>query len=724
MQFPDKNQQTAPLDIREYLFKFTKHKWLIMFCFVVSVSATALWFFKQPKIWRAKSKIQFSSGMRLPVPNVYTETAGSYIRGQSEIINSKTFKKRLEKKALEAGWDKHLSPEDLAPKVSFRQLSGLDIIAIDIDSISREYALFYNNLLINEYIKFKVEKKGTSAEIALLELTSQINAAEKQIGFLEEQILAFEKSHDLIAHDLIGNIPANTVGTLQSSLAALSNEREIIEAQMEKFNKKIDPFSIESSLARIYSFPLINGQKENVAQAETIPAYFLRGNKLQGYSYLSAQKVELKSNLINESLIYKKSHPKIIKLMKELDNIQKHIDSEIDCLQKKLNSQYNMLKIEEETKKRLLKKWRNKIIVLNKQSREYGNLKTALGRRRQFYNLLFQRVNEIDIATNFNNERVQIQVIENPYLLPKPVAPKPFKGMMTAIFLGLGLGLGLAFTVEYLNDTIRSKEEFVKLFSAPMFSSLPMLALIPAFASYHDKKTDEKIIKPDDKQNVILEIFRQLRTDIVLSSPPKKLTTLLITSAVPREGKTQTAVNLACCFAISGTKTLLIDGDLRKGKIHSYFNLKKDPGCSVYLIGQDTLEAVIQPSGIENLDILPCGIYPPNPPELLAGESMKDLLSKVSGLYERVIIDSPPLINVTDSTILGSLTQGTLFIVEGGKTRRALIKQSVENLINNHVNIIGVIINNLERKKHDYYSQYYSHYKYYNYGYEEQEEQE
>ncbi|MEW5801288.1 MAG: polysaccharide biosynthesis tyrosine autokinase [bacterium] len=722
MKFETKDQKSPAVDIREYLYLIKKHIWLIIFCFMVTVSGAALWYAKQKKVWRAVSKIQVASGMRLPVPDVYSETAGSYINGQIQIVNSKTLKDRVKERVLKEGWSKKLGDGEVGPKIEVHPVGATDILEMNIDSTNRQYALFYSKVLIDEFIRFKAEKKETSAESALRELAVQTSTLEEQIKSLEEKALNYQKSHDMVAFDEVGNIPATNLAQLQYALAQLRNQRDTVKAQLEKLEGKTDPYLIESSLARLnVPAPFVPLAQTSAQAADTLSdddretnahlpvpvsvlTYFLSADELKGYHDLKMRREQLQDELIRSSKIYKEGHPKIQGLRGQLHTASRQITDEIDNLKRKLKARYAALELEEETKKRSMEEWKKETLALNSQIAEYKNIKAELDRKRKLYGVFVQRIHEIDLAASLDREKVQI--VEEPYLLPDPVAPKIPKGMMAAAVLGFGLGIGMAFTLEYINDTVRGEEDLKKV------ADFPLLALIPKFSSYQDKEPEEKVLKPAEAPDQILETFRRLRTNIVLASPASRLSILLITSAIPGEGKTQTAVNLSVSFALSGVKTLLMDCDLRRGQVHAYFGQKRERGCSTYLSGQASLSAVIQPSGMKDLDILPCGVYPPNPPELISSEAMKELLAKVSDHYDRIIIDSPPVINVADGSILGVLAQGTIVVIEGGKTSRTLVRRAVETLTNNHIHITGVVINNMDETKHDYYSQYYYHYGY------------
>jgi capsular exopolysaccharide synthesis family protein len=208
------------------------------------------------------------------------------------------------------------------------------------------------------------------------------------------------------------------------------------------------------------------------------------------------------------------------------------------------------------------------------------------------------------------------------------------------------------------------------------------------------------------------EAFRSLRTSVLLSTAEHPPRSLLVTSSQPGEGKTTISTNLSISLAQLGRRVLLIDGDLRRPCIHRAFKLSSASGIVSYLTGQQEWRAVVHHSGIAGLDILPCGPAPPNPAELLSSESMRNLIREAMQDYDSVLLDSPPLLNVTDSRILVSLVEGVILVVKGGSTPRELVQHAQASTRNVGGNIIGVVLNNLDVRSENYY-----YYRYYHYGY-------
>jgi len=221
----------------------------------------------------------------------------------------------------------------------------------------------------------------------------------------------------------------------------------------------------------------------------------------------------------------------------------------------------------------------------------------------------------------------------------------------------------------------------------------------------------EKLITHNNPKSPISEAYRMLRTNIQFSSFDKPLKTILVTSTGPSEGKTTTVCNLAVTFAQSGSTTLVIDADLRKPKVHKVFNTPNIRGLTNILVQKDDFQRMVNETAVENLYVLTCGAIHPNPSELLASNAMKSLIEQLRDKYDIILIDSPPVGTVTDAAILSTIVDGTILVAASGVVEIEGLKRSKELLDNVNANIIGVVLNKLDKTaKGNYYYYYYYYY--------------
>lgn len=219
----------------------------------------------------------------------------------------------------------------------------------------------------------------------------------------------------------------------------------------------------------------------------------------------------------------------------------------------------------------------------------------------------------------------------------------------------------------------------------------------------------DTIITHNNPKSPVSEAYRVLRTNIQFSSVDKPLKTILVTSSGPMEGKTTTIANLAVIFAQCGSKVLLIDTDLRRPMLHKVFMLLNDRGLTNLLTAQKDSVSFIQHDVVKNLDVLTSGIIPPNPSELLSSNAMKNFIENIKNNYDIVLMDSPPVGSVTDASIISTYVDGTILVVKSGRTEVETVKRAKELLEKINANIIGVVLNNINKKQigYSYYPYYY-----------------
>ncbi len=285
----------------------------------------------------------------------------------------------------------------------------------------------------------------------------------------------------------------------------------------------------------------------------------------------------------------------------------------------------------------------------------------------------------------------------------KPSKPNRKLIVVICLILGFGIGVGFAFVRNFFDSTVKTPEDIQK-------HNVNVLTWIPKIEGI-DKNKEFEFIIATKTDSIYSEAFRVLRTRIQFSKlNKKKIETILITSSTPQEGKTTVAINIAGSFAQANKRTVILDCDLRKPRMHNVFNAQRFPGFTDYFLGNTDFESIVNKSKLHNLDYITCGTIPPNPSEILGSDQMLTFLAKLKEKYDLVVIDSPPIIAVTDSEILSRLSDATVLVAASGDTEIELLKKSVELLRHETESFIGVVLN-----KFSFRSGYGSYYKYYYY---------
>ncbi len=312
-----------------------------------------------------------------------------------------------------------------------------------------------------------------------------------------------------------------------------------------------------------------------------------------------------------------------------------------------------------------------------------------------------------------------VRVLEAAQSNDAPISPDRLADIITGTIAGLGIGIGIVLLLAFIDTTIHSPEDLEK-------NGFVMLTAIPAIREEQISMVREDItltgkisshlITQADPKSPVAEAYRSLRTGIQFASLEEHSRVLLVTSSTPQEGKSTTSTNTAIVFAQSGSKTLLIDCDLRRPIIHSVFGLSKEPGLVNCLIGSVRPDEAIYSTLIPNLDVLPSGSIPPNPSELLGSRRMRDLLDELRERYDTIVIDSPPTAAVTDAIILSTLADLTIVVVRAHKTKLEFLQKTREELERVFVSPLGIVLNDFDvTQSYGSAYKYYRYYKYYGY---------
>jgi capsular exopolysaccharide synthesis family protein len=303
----------------------------------------------------------------------------------------------------------------------------------------------------------------------------------------------------------------------------------------------------------------------------------------------------------------------------------------------------------------------------------------------------------------------------------KPIRPEDAKlprNIGIGIFLGLLIGFGIGWLLEFFDRTIKTPEDIALNFKKPVMGTIPENE--PNKGRDTDCAVDRSIgiVLFEKSRSHIAEAFRLLRTNIQYASPDNPPKIIMVSSAMPGEGKTSVVSNLALSLANSGKKVLVIDCDLRKPALHKMFKLGNIEGVVNFLVGDKKLDECIHKEIMERLDIMTCGPLPPNPSELLMSEVFANMLKELRELYDYVFIDAPPSLNMADAAIIGRASDGLLFVVNSGRTRIDFVKKSLEQLEQVNVNVLGLLLNRFSLKTagYNYYNYYNYYYYYYHYG--------
>ena len=458
-------------------------------------------------------------------------------------------------------------------------------------------------------------------------------------------------------------------------------------------------------------------EEVKAGRAAQLPAAF-QDQKIAG---LRVKLDELQAQSDRLNMKYGPDNPMVIDIKQQVLTTESQIESSRKALEEKLKSEYELAIRDETSLKSALNLAKGEAVQQNQDAIQYNILKQEVETNKQMYQDFLQKTNQakVEVAQQHNNLRL-IQ----PARVPRaPVGPGRFRTILFGLLLSFAGGIGLAFVLEYLDNSIKSVEDVGRYVRLPALGVIPAISantarrlgkqetkgMIPGNEAGHAAtEPSSRNLMALDNRSAAAEAYRVLRTSMLLSAADRPPKIVLVTSGQAGEGKTTTVVNTAISLGQLGASVLIIDCDLRKPATHKVLNVEHQNGLSTYLSRETEINGLIRKLSIGNLSLLPCGPIPPNPAELLSSNKMKNMLALLSESYDHILIDSPPLLSVTDSVILSTMVDGVILVVHGGKSTRIAARRARQELTSVGAKIFGVVLNNLDVSRDGYDYTYYT----------------
>jgi capsular exopolysaccharide synthesis family protein len=441
--------------------------------------------------------------------------------------------------------------------------------------------------------------------------------------------------------------------------------------------------------------------EETKREDSSIPAVVVLPGVVQGEDGWEPLEKELRrceNEIKQASQIFLPGHPKMRALTKELEKVQASVELEYQVAKNRFDLELQDLKNKEAQLETKLPAYQSALQEASKISQESQLFTSGQLAWNNMYSEMAKQIEKLDWASE--RERVNLQFMDNIECKDRPVSPVRSKIFLLAILGGLAMGIGIPFLVEFLDHTVSTLEEVESVFQ------LRGLGIIPQVSSVEQERP--VLLENESENRNIIENFRVVRTNLLsvgtLSKDPQ---VIMVTSSMPKEGKTVVSSNLALSFAQTGAKTLLLDTDMRRGRLHRLFGLRKSPGLSALLYDQCTIEEACRPSGKEGLSILTAGRHIESGTEMLGTPKFAELMAELRRRYDRIIIDTPPVLGLSETSIVQAHADGVLFVVWGGHTPMRNMKVAVETLQANGANFYGFILNRLDLSATINYYQYY-----------------
>ncbi len=692
------------LDLRSYGRILRKRLPTILIVFFILFTAILIATLKQRPVYRAQAllEIQKESPDIPTIKELYELDAVSdaYLRTQYSILASESLARRaIDQLHLETlhefnsrrWWQ--LWPETRKPSTT--QTFTVGPVPQVRDSHDPELAARVVNTLATDYLDQSLEARWQATQKAAEWLSQQLIGVKATLEKSDDELQTYARRNGLVFLETDKGVSQNVANDRLQQL-----QEQLTKAQSERYEKE--------ALYRLVQ----------TGDSGALPGVF--DNKL--IQDLSERLAELKREHAQLSTTFNPDYPRVKEIQSQIDEIAASLREERQRAADRMVNDYSAAVRRESLVRQALDDQQKQVNLIAEKSVQYNILKREVDTNKQLYEGLLLQLKEAGVSASLKASNIRLVDSAQPPV--KPVKPKPLLNLAVAMFLGLGLGIGAALFQERMDDTLKGDDDVEQLFGLPSLALIPVVP--PSNGDQHaihrflpqDKAFELKgngtgkdsrscwhrIDRDGAQHGPLVEAFRSLRTSILLSTPDRPPSSLLVTSTQPAEGKTTVACNLAISLGLLGHRVLLLDADLRFPSLHKLFGTSGSPGLVTYLTGQQDWRAVVRPSGSRGLDLLVCGPVPPNPSEMLSSQSMSALIRSASAEYGFIILDSSPMLALADSRILAPLVNGVLLVVKSGTTPREQFMHAQSGIRSVGGNLIGVVLNNVDICTNGYYN--------------------
>jgi capsular exopolysaccharide synthesis family protein len=531
------------------------------------------------------------------------------------------------------------------------------------------------NTLARQYIEQNLEARFLSTKEASDWLGQQLAVERKKLEASEQALQKYRETGDAVALEDRQNIVVQRLVDLNAAYTQARTDRFEKEALFNQLT------SLQTDRTALDTFPAI------------LANTFIQQLKAQ-LADLQRQRAQMGERLGDK-------HPDMIKLNSAIENTEAKLQGELAKVVQSVRNEFLSAQAKERSLSAELETQKTGALALNRKGIEYGVLRREAESNKQMYDALMQRAKETGLSGELRASN--IRVVDEAEVPARPVRPRKSLNLLLGLFGGLMSGVALAFFMEYLDNSVKSPDEIGQ------FLGLGFLGLVPRVRDEDLQDGKSPLISGPVPQN-FAEAFREIRTNVMFSSADDGPRSVLVTSTEPSEGKSVVAANLAASLAHAGLRVLLVDTDMRKPRLHELMNVKQDPGLSSLLVGRARARDVVHKTAIPSLWAMPAGPNPPNPAELLGSTRFLDLLKTLGEHFDWIVLDSPPVMAVTDPAVVAFRTTGVVFVIGSEQVNRHRALTAIQKLQGSKARILGAILNRANvRRNPYYYSHYYSH---------------
>lgn len=695
-------------DIMLYVAILMKHFRLMVLLMCLSLTIGLFYYVYAKPVYYAKSLIRYTALERpLDAAAVFKEGTDRELIAQltAPHIIQRTAKRLGINEPYRMIYAKYLK----AIQVRFNSERNIEV---DVYAYDKNIVKNWAETMLNEYLQYRDEKRYQYRESIIKSYTEEMKEVSRR---MEEALNAKYKFQDekkrteiLLKLEQLKELPKE-ITEVSRRLTELDRIRATLADRNLDAVEKLSLLSTleKNSTIKVGDVVSTQDQQNNKPTTVIVVPDLISTPTPKSWEELHKERDKLKLEIAEAEKKYLPAHPKMAELLKKLNEINKNLEAELMVAQNRYNLEYQKLL---EKKKELTDKLpeyekalqENERYLQEQSVNEAGKLGWG-----SIYAEMAKKVSMIDFGAD--KERVHLQFLQHLELRDEvPVSPNRLKLVLTCVLLGGMLSIGFPFLLEFLDHTVTDIEEVEHSYRIRGLGIVPKLDA-RSLSGY-------PVISADGlSDRHLVENFRVIRTNLLsVGAKTKNPQAIVVASAMPEEGKTMVAVNLALSFAQMGEKTLLIDGDLRRGRIHRIFDFRSSPGLSNILIDHIPWQEACRATEYENLSLIPCGKHLEGATEMVGTPTFNKMMDELRNHFQRIVIDTPPILGLSETAMLQQTVDGVVFVVWSGRTPMRYLKSAIDQLNANNARIYGFVLNRLDLSG---FSNYYNYYNYYYYSY-------
>lgn len=657
-----------------------RRRWWVL---ALTVSAGLLW---QAWSLATAAPVFISNGQMMVAPRVNLPESGVLEEGAQFFGTQIRLMMSPEVAARARARVRALQPDlaESAATLDVIQIPKTSIFSLSVRGPEPLYAQAWLNAIMEEFIRFKDEMRQDTSDKTLASITEQLLRLEKELEQHESALFAFQKANDVVVVQEQGNTAGQYLVGLEKELA-----------DMEKELQLLDMLSLDQRLTE--KPPPSPSTTAGDPRAEDSAAAIAAAGPEQDYLKVR-QQLQLKKNELQELSKYlKPRHPKIIALQEDIAQQETLLSIYREQSLQQLKTRREALTIKAANTRKLIEEWNKKALAANETMAEFRRLQANVERTKNTYDRLAEMARSLDMSSNLSQGTIQILQRATPAV---QLRTGRFEALLKGALAGLALGCAILFLLDRIDDRVNSFTELKDQFEEQVLGQIPR----------EDSATKRlALLQQNDPRQIYSEAFRNIRSSLLyMAIEGERPRVLAITSAIPNEGKSTIALNLAITMAFAGSRVLIVDGDMRKGVLHQDLGTSHTPGLSEVLSRQVAWRDALIKTSYPGLDFLPRGKSVPHVGELLISPTADLFIQETKAAYDYVIFDTPPVLAADDTPSLAPKMDGVIIVMRASYTSSRMTQNSLDILYHRQVNVLGMVFNFIDTSLPDYY-----HYHYY-----------